>query len=98
MALVVDVDRPRARKLLLLLPARLVAFVPDQVARLFDWRNDDARDARLCGAGSLRVELRPFFRLVDAFRPVGGPVPSLDDGREPVSCSGSDPWPRFRPR
>ena len=72
MAAVVDVDRPRARQLLLLFPARLAALVPDQVARLLDRRNDAARDARLRGPGRVRARLRPFLRLVDPLGPLGG--------------------------
>ena len=71
MAVVVDVDRPCARQLLFLFPARLAAAVPGQVARLHHQRDDPAGDARLCGAGGLRAGLRPFLGLVDALGPFG---------------------------
>ena len=56
-----------------------------------------SRHARLCGAGRLRLRLRPFLRLVDALGPVGGDVPPLDDGRQPVARRRRHPRSRFRP-
>ena len=95
MAVVVDVDRPRARQLLLLFPARLAALVPDQVARLLDRRDDAAGDARLRGPGRMRARLRPFLRLVDPLGPLRSRLPAVDDGRR-ASCSPpprSSAWP-----
>ncbi len=96
MAALVDVDRPCPGQLLLLFPACLAALVPDQGARLLHWRNDVAGDAGLCRPGSLRTQLWPFLRLVDALRPVGSRMPALDDGRKPVAGRSGDPWPRIR--
>src|SRR4029079_1513766 len=96
MAALVDVHRPCARQLVLLFFARLAAAVPDQVARLFDSRDDLPRDARLRRAGRLRAWFRLLFRLVDALGPFRGKVPALDDDRDAGAGGGGDPWSSLR--
>src|SRR5438270_10157533 len=90
MAAVVDVDCPRAGELLLLFPARLVAAVSHRIPRIFEDGVGLSRLDRLCGAGCLRLRLRPSLGLVDAVRAVRGLVPPVDDGREPIARGRGD--------
>src|SRR5205085_4111684 len=97
MALMVDVDCPRAGQLLLLFPARLVAAVPDRIARFLEDGVGLYRLDRLRGAGSLRLRLRPFLGLVDTLGAVGGLLSPVDDGWQPVARRGFDLRAGFRP-